>query len=65
MGPAIFLATAESDWITGSIVYADAGYAHAAATDVEHRATEFPLKRRGTKHLHTPREKDPLDQFKS
>ena len=46
-GPAIFLATAESDWITGSVVYADAGYAHAAATDLEHRATEFPLKRRG------------------
>jgi len=38
-GPAIFLATAESDWITGSVVYADAGYAHAAATDAEHRAT--------------------------
>ena len=64
-GPAIFLATAESDWVTGSVVYADAGYAHAAATDAEHKATEFPLKRRGTKHLDTPREKEALDQFKS
>ena len=63
-GPAVFLATAESDWITGSVVYADAGYAHAAATDAEHRATEFPLKRRGTKHLDTPRAKEALDQFK-
>jgi len=64
-GPAIFLATEESDWVTGSVVYADAGYAHAAATDLEHRATEFPLKKRGTKHLDTPREKEALDQFKS
>jgi len=64
-GPAIFLATAESDWITGSVVYADAGYAHAAATDAEHRATEIPLKKCGTKHLDTPREKEALDQFKS
>jgi 3-oxoacyl-[acyl-carrier protein] reductase len=63
-GPAIFLATDESDWITGSIIYADAGYAHAAATDLEHRATEYPLKKRGTKHLDTPRAKEALDQFK-
>ena len=64
-GPAVFLATAESDWITGSVVYADAGYAHAAATDAEHRATEFPLKKRGNKHLDTPRAKEALEQFKT
>ena len=61
MGPAIFLATPESDWITGSVVYADGGYVHAAATDREHRASEFPLERRGTKHLDGPRERDALD----
>ena len=60
-GPAIFLATAESDWVNGSVVYADAGYSHAAATDREHRATEVPLKKRGTKHLDTPRGKEWID----
>ena len=62
-GPAVFLATSESDWVNGSIVYADAGYSHAAATDREHRAIEIPLKKRGTKHLDTPREKDFLDKL--
>lgn len=61
VGPAIFLATEESDWVNGSIIYADGGYAHAAATDREHRATEFPLKRRGLRRSKKPREPDFLD----
>ena len=48
-GPIVFLATTESDWITGSVVYCDGGYAHAAATDREHRATEKPLRTRGSR----------------
>ena len=61
IGPAIFLATAESDWITGSVVYCDGGYGHAAATDREHRATGPKLDRRGTRMVATAREKDWLD----
>jgi len=61
VGPAIFLATAESDFVTGSIIYADGGYAHAAATDREHRATEFPLKTRGSRMSTDSRELDWLD----
>lgn len=44
VGPAIFLATPESDWVTGSILYCDGGYVTAAATDDEYRPTEFPYR---------------------
>jgi NAD(P)-dependent dehydrogenase (short-subunit alcohol dehydrogenase family) len=61
IGPAIFLATAESDWITGSVVYCDGGYGHAAATDREHRATGPKFDRRGTRMLAATRERDWID----
>lgn len=60
-GPLVFLASEESDWITGSVVYCDGGYAHAAATDAEHRATGFPLDKRGTRAAATTRERDWID----
>lgn len=60
-GPLVFLASEDSDWITGSVVYCDGGYAHAAATDAEHRATGFPLDRRGTRTATAPREPDWID----
>jgi NAD(P)-dependent dehydrogenase (short-subunit alcohol dehydrogenase family) len=44
VGPAIFLATSDSDWVTGSVLYADGGYVTAAATDDEHRPTEVPYR---------------------
>jgi NAD(P)-dependent dehydrogenase (short-subunit alcohol dehydrogenase family) len=44
VGPAIFLATSDSDWVTGSIVYCDGGYVTAAATDDEYRPTEIPYR---------------------
>ena len=37
VGPAIFLATSDSDWVTGTVLYADGGYTVAATTDAEHR----------------------------
>ena len=37
VGPAIFLATSDSDWVTGSVIYCDGGYVTAAATDDEYR----------------------------
>ncbi|MFD6517650.1 SDR family NAD(P)-dependent oxidoreductase [Rhodococcus sp. NPDC060176] len=61
VGPVVFLATSESDWIHGSVVYCDGGYAHAAATDVEHRAVSFPLDRRGIRTEDTPRERNWID----
>lgn len=61
IGPAIFLATAESDWVTGSIIYADGGYCHAATTDADTRATEYPLKKRGLKASKTPVVKNWID----
>ena len=44
VGPAIFLATDDSEWITGSIIYADGGYTSAAATDDQHRPTQVPYQ---------------------
>jgi len=44
VGPAIFLATDDARWITGSVIYADGGYVTAAATDNEHRVTEVPYR---------------------
>jgi NAD(P)-dependent dehydrogenase (short-subunit alcohol dehydrogenase family) len=44
VGPAIFLATADSDWVTGSVIYCDGGYVTAAATDDEYRPTEIPYR---------------------
>src|SRR3954454_568034 len=44
VGPAIFLATAEPDWVTGSILSADGGYTSAAATDDRHRPKEVPYR---------------------
>jgi 3-oxoacyl-[acyl-carrier protein] reductase len=44
VGPAIFLATDEAKWITGSVIYADGGYVTAAATDAEHRVTDVPYR---------------------
>lgn len=37
VGPAIFLATSDSDWVTGTVLYADGGYSVAATTDAQHR----------------------------
>lgn len=44
VGPAVFLATDEAAWITGSIVYCDGGYASAAATDAQDRPKEIPYR---------------------
>jgi NAD(P)-dependent dehydrogenase (short-subunit alcohol dehydrogenase family) len=44
VGPAIFLATADSDWVTGDVLYADGGYTSAAATDKRHRPTQVPYQ---------------------
>jgi NAD(P)-dependent dehydrogenase (short-subunit alcohol dehydrogenase family) len=44
VGPAIFLASEDSNWITGSVVYADGGYTVVAAFDDEYRATEVPYR---------------------
>jgi NAD(P)-dependent dehydrogenase (short-subunit alcohol dehydrogenase family) len=46
VGPAIFLATSDSDWVTGSVIYADGGYTSAAVTDDFHRPgpQEWPYK---------------------
>ena len=44
VGPAVFLATSDSDWVTGSIIYCDGGYVTAAATDDEYRPTEIPYR---------------------
>lgn len=60
-GPLVFLASEDSDWITGSVVYCDGGYAHAAATDAEHRAMSYPLGRRGTRASTEPRGRDWID----
>jgi NAD(P)-dependent dehydrogenase (short-subunit alcohol dehydrogenase family) len=37
VGPAIFLASSEADWVTGDILYADGGYTSAAVTEDQFR----------------------------
>src|SRR5262249_51729986 len=44
VGPAIFLATADSDWVTGDVLYADGGYTSAAATGNRHRPSQVPCQ---------------------
>ena len=44
MGPAIFLASPESDWVTGSVLYADGGYTAVATFDDEYRVKEVPYR---------------------
>jgi len=44
VGPAIFLAGPESEWVTGSVLYCDGGYVTAAATDDEFRPKEKPYR---------------------
>jgi NAD(P)-dependent dehydrogenase (short-subunit alcohol dehydrogenase family) len=46
VGPAIFLATSDSDWVHGVILYVDGGYTGAAVTDDEHRPKEVPYRGR-------------------
>ena len=45
IGPAVFLASAESDWVTGTILYADGGYSTGAAFDDKYRAEEISYRR--------------------
>lgn len=44
IGPAIFLATDEAAWITGTVVYCDGGYTTAAVTDAPDRPKEVPYR---------------------
>ena len=44
VGPAIFLATDDARWITGTVVYCDGGYTTAAVTDDEDRPKEIPYR---------------------
>jgi NAD(P)-dependent dehydrogenase (short-subunit alcohol dehydrogenase family) len=42
VGPAIFLATADSDWVTGDVLYAGGGYTSAAGN--RHRPRQVPYQ---------------------
>ena len=44
VGPAVFLATSDSDWVHGVVLYVDGGYTGAAVTDDEHRPVEVPYR---------------------
>lgn len=42
VGPAIFLATSASTFVTGTVLYSDGGYTSAGVTDDEHRPKQVP-----------------------
>jgi NAD(P)-dependent dehydrogenase (short-subunit alcohol dehydrogenase family) len=44
VGPAIFLATDDAGWITGSVLYCDGGYVTAAVTDAADRPKDIPYR---------------------
>jgi len=44
IGPAVFLASDDAGWITGSVIYCDGGYVTAAATDAADRPKEIPYR---------------------
>ncbi len=44
VGPAIFLATADSDWVTGIVLYADGGYTSNGVTEDRDLPREVPYR---------------------